>query len=530
MAEVVFTGPAPRGTLPNQQFEQNMAQFRQNEQVNALRRAFQGGGSQQEQLQQLFSSNAGVKGFLGNAPAVEQAFNLLATPGESIPSIASRFDTGATSQVQTAPRIKEATTRKAEEIVFESLEDIQGEIKSIKEGRKAQLLEAGIEESVADTIVKEDLEFLERQKRGLKDKKAGGVVIDPVTGKASISVQRTVTSEADEKSAQVQAMQQFRREIAESDRLENFLQSISNDKSRERFRDTEKSKRILARGLKAREGLDKIVANNVAAESAIEKVVTLGDEIGHVRDGKFIPIATKKPGQILREVTIGNDEVTGKPIVATGFITPELDAEGNVTGGGTFQAITVGGKDVTGVKGGGITVNVGGDPQPSAERKELLQFKDLNEQIADLQALAKPEFVGFFDNLETKIRQGLDMSSADRDAFARILPDIQNQIVFLRSGKAISLGEMTRLLDAMPKITDRDKVFLNNLTDFRRVFQRMFKNRVDALAAQGFAPSVSADIDPSVIATPQDEQGGDEGLTSDQLDAEIDKLNKELNQ
>lgn len=84
MAEVVFTGPAPRGTLPNQQFDQNIARFRENEQLNAIRRALSSGGTQQDQIRDLLSSNAGLKGFLGNAPAVAQGFELLREPVQPV--------------------------------------------------------------------------------------------------------------------------------------------------------------------------------------------------------------------------------------------------------------------------------------------------------------------------------------------------------------------------------------------------------------------------------------------------------------
>ncbi len=531
MATIIARGgqPAKDTSKSDATIQAALKTFQDNQQLDAIQRAFGSGGTQQEQLQRLMSENP--RAFLSNAPALKTFFDLQGTDtGASIPDLTQQFGQfGIPAQTVTppTPTAPTITAKKTQEVFFESLEEIQAEIKSIKAGRKNQLIENGVDESVADSIVKEDLEFLESQKRGLKDKKAGSFTVDKATGKAAIELQKTVSSEADKISAQVKAMQRFRREITESDRLENFLQSIPSDKARERFRGTEKSKRILARGVVARAGLDKIVEDNVKAEAAIEKTVIFGDEIGVMRDGKFVVLATKKPGQIFRELVIGNN-AKGDPIIASGFVTPGVDAEGIPTGGGTFKPITIGGKDVTGIKGGGITVNIGGDPQPATERQELLDLKDIQLQINDLRRLFKPEFVGFMDNLGTKIRQGLGFSSKDRDSFARILPDIQNQIVFLRSGKAITKTEMDRLRDAMPKANSPDDVFLNDLEDFERVFTRMLKIRVDALAAQGFAPSVSAEVDPSQLITPQGSGSVDTDLSLEQIDAEIEALNKEL--
>lgn len=74
-AEVIFEGPKPPNTVPNREFEDSLARIRQQEAVNQIQRAFGGGQTPQQGIQELFKSSGGTKAFLGNQEALLNLFN-----------------------------------------------------------------------------------------------------------------------------------------------------------------------------------------------------------------------------------------------------------------------------------------------------------------------------------------------------------------------------------------------------------------------------------------------------------------------
>ncbi len=133
MATVIATG----GRLPKDRRRTNAlidalpAKRAEQRQTDALRRALSGGGTRQEQLQQLFSSNAGVRGFLGNAPAVEKAFGLSADPGavpnaELLGSVSTKGVGKVVESLQTGRTGKDAfSASPAGEAAFQKQQNVE---------------------------------------------------------------------------------------------------------------------------------------------------------------------------------------------------------------------------------------------------------------------------------------------------------------------------------------------------------------------------------------------------------------------
>ncbi len=139
---------------------------------------------------------------------------------------------------------------------------------------------------------------------------------------------------------------------------------------------------------------------------------------------------------------------------------------------------------------------------PSAqERQAFGDFTTLTEAFDNVEAAFKKNSVGpvqgRYGNL-AQVVPGLPEPEGFTDLKSK-LAQVQNSLLYLRSGKAISEPEFRRMMKELPSETDKDENFLTKLANARTLMREYIDNRKAAAGVGGPVPSHDA---PGAAATP----------------------------
>lgn len=136
---------------------------------------------------------------------------------------------------------------------------------------------------------------------------------------------------------------------------------------------------------------------------------------------------------------------------------------------------------------------VGRNPN-ATERKELGELQTLGTALEAVKAAYKPELVGPLAGRYSEGSQsipGLPVPAGAADLSSK-LAQVQNTLIYLRSGKQINEQEFTRLKKELPLMTDKPDVFVTKLANTESMMQTLAANRQAntggaAPAAKGFS-------------------------------------------
>jgi hypothetical protein len=124
---------------------------------------------------------------------------------------------------------------------------------------------------------------------------------------------------------------------------------------------------------------------------------------------------------------------------------------------------------------------------PAESVKEMADFKTLQDIVKSVEDNYDANFVGPYDSRLGSVRQMTGQGLTDKESnFRSALADAQNQILYLRSGKAITESEMSRLMKALPSEATSDEDFKVKLARFKGTLEETLKNRQAGFSASGY--------------------------------------------
>lgn len=138
---------------------------------------------------------------------------------------------------------------------------------------------------------------------------------------------------------------------------------------------------------------------------------------------------------------------------------------------------------------------------PSAtERKDLGDFQTLSDAFDAVDTAYKPELVGPAAGRwgsVTQVVPGLKVPEGFTDLNSK-LAQVQNSLIYLKSGKQINEAEFARLQRELPLITDKPDVFIQKLDNAKTLMEKIAANRrasvgVPTRGGGGAAPSADSE-------------------------------------
>ena len=143
---------------------------------------------------------------------------------------------------------------------------------------------------------------------------------------------------------------------------------------------------------------------------------------------------------------------------------------------------------------------------PDAEIDFLEKAGTLNNQIdfIDKQMAAGDEWKSWVGPYDARVGRIQDVSGVgankDRAVFQSTIQDIQNMMIYMRSGKQINESEYERIVKAMPDVNDSEKVFPAKWARFKQVMKDVMDSREKRLKDQpGYGNSLGTS-NPSTLS------------------------------
>lgn len=105
------------------------------------------------------------------------------------------------------------------------------------------------------------------------------------------------------------------------------------------------------------------------------------------------------------------------------------------------------------------------------------QLATIKNSLDAVKTLYKPDYVGAIDGRASWFGENLFGLDTMQSAFYTDLADIQNSLIYLKSGKQINESEYARLLKQLPERNLPDNVFQSRLTEFEKVLNTILESR-----------------------------------------------------
>jgi hypothetical protein len=143
---------------------------------------------------------------------------------------------------------------------------------------------------------------------------------------------------------------------------------------------------------------------------------------------------------------------------------------------------------------GTINVVSGGKTLPAVQSEKLIGMLDFSNQLTGIESLYDPAFVGFFDNIEAQISELTGIGANEKEiVFRRLVNDISDTILRLRSGAQINEQEYQRMLKLIPELGKSDEAFVGRLKGLKASIRSSIDTRRKAGQETGFqVPSAPA--------------------------------------
>jgi len=133
-------------------------------------------------------------------------------------------------------------------------------------------------------------------------------------------------------------------------------------------------------------------------------------------------------------------------------------------------------------------------PLPAAEAEKMGTFKTILGMMDRAGQLYQPEWVGPVAGRVGALRQktgglpipGFGAPTAQETEFRSTLQSIANQLLYMRSGAAVTPQEYDRIISELPTPNDPPAVFATKLTTARKILEATQQNRAAEFASRGF--------------------------------------------
>jgi hypothetical protein len=134
-----------------------------------------------------------------------------------------------------------------------------------------------------------------------------------------------------------------------------------------------------------------------------------------------------------------------------------------------------------------VSKGKGGKPMSAAAGEKFVKLLEFSNELDAIESLADPAFIGWFDNIKGQVKEltGIGVE-AKEVAVRRMVNNITDTILRLRSGAQINEQEMVRMLKLVPELGKSFKAFEAKLTDLKREITASIDIRRRAGEEQGF--------------------------------------------
>jgi hypothetical protein len=142
--------------------------------------------------------------------------------------------------------------------------------------------------------------------------------------------------------------------------------------------------------------------------------------------------------------------------------------------------------------GGGVKGPEKSQALPAVEAEKMGTFKTLLGMLDQADKLYNEDFVGPVSGRLGALRQKTDKlplvgaATPQETEFRSTLQSIANQLLYMRSGAAVTPQEYDRIISELPTANDPPGVFRTKLATARKILQETLKNRETEFSQRGF--------------------------------------------
>lgn len=162
-----------------------------------------------------------------------------------------------------------------------------------------------------------------------------------------------------------------------------------------------------------------------------------------------------------------------------------------------------------------------GKPPTNEMIQSTSQIATLKGSLDRVKELYKPEYVGAFAGRLGGLQEATTGLPPEQASFYADLADIQNTLIYLKSGKQINENEYQRLLKQLPDKNNPESVFNARMTEFERVLNQIISSKEANMQGYGGQRGISQPTGKKVVRTGVQKSTGKKVIQYDDGTTEI---------